>query len=173
MLKCAKLHGITEPCAKLYDVFIADDNGSPERHAQHVRCVKLVDALACTQARDEHNLPFNLPPMPGEAEVRGFFKDRDFPITTDVCIDYLIVKAGIEMRYLHLTNSTIGQYKHSWKDIRSYFYDAGVSGYDETLMKCFIQEINTLRNKGSKNMGMLLWDGQQPHNSQSGAYCTA
>jgi len=149
MLKCAKLLGITEPCAKLYDAFITDDNGSPERHALHVHCVRLVDAFACTQARDEHGLLFNEPPLPDDAEVHEFFQGREFPITADVCIDHLIVKADIEMRHLHLTASTIGQYKHSWMDIRRYFYDAGVSGYDEKLMKCFIQEINKLRDKGS------------------------
>ena len=53
MLKCASSLGITEPCSELYDKFIRDDNGSPERYALHVRCVKLVDALACTQARDD------------------------------------------------------------------------------------------------------------------------
>jgi integrase len=148
MLKCAKLLGITEPCAKLYDAFITDDNGSSKRHALHVRCVRLVDALALTQARDEYGIPFNEPPMPDDAEVHEFFQGREFPIAA-VHIDYLIVKAEIEMRYLNLTDSTIGQYKHSWMDIRRYFYDAGVSGYDETLMKYFIQEINKLRNKGS------------------------
>ncbi|MEG6523336.1 tyrosine-type recombinase/integrase [Desulfotomaculum sp. 1211_IL3151] len=149
MLKCAKLLGITEPCAKLYDEFIRDDNGSPERHALHIRCVKLVDALAFTQARDEHGIPFNEPSMPDDAEVHEFFQGREFPIAADVRIDHLIVKAEIEMKYLNLTDSTIGQYKHSWMDIRRYFYDAGVFGYDETLMKCFIQEINNLRHKGS------------------------
>jgi integrase len=149
MLKSAKLLGITEPCAKLYDVFIADDNGSPERHALHVRCVKLLDSFACTQAQDEHGLLFNEPPPPDDTEVHEFFQDREFPITADVRLDLLIVKAEIEMRYLHLTDSTIGQYKHSWMNIRHYFYDAGVSTYDESLLKCFIQEINNLRNKGS------------------------
>jgi integrase len=149
MLKCAKSLDITEPCAELYDAFIRDDNGSPERHLLHVRCVKLVDALACTQARDENGILFNEPLMPDEAEVRKFFQGREFPIAADVRIDHLIVKAEIEMRYLNLTDSTIGQYKHSWMDIRRYFYDAGVSGYNETLMKCFIQEINNLRNKGA------------------------
>jgi integrase len=149
MLKSAKLLGITEPCAKLYDVFIADDNGSPERHALHVRCVKLLDSFACTQAQDEHGLLFNEPPPPDDTEVHEFFQGREFPITADVRLDLLIVKAEIEMRYLHLTDSTIGQYKHSWMNIRHYFYDAGVSTYDESLLKCFIQEINNLRNKGS------------------------
>lgn len=149
MLKNAKSLGITEPCAKLYDAFITDDNGSPERRAMHVRCVRLVDALACTQARDEHGILFNEPPMPDDAEVHELFQDREFPIAADVRIDHLIVKAEIEMRYLNLTNSTIGQYKHSWMNIRRYFYDAGVPGYDEALMKCFIQEINNQRDKGS------------------------
>jgi len=36
----------------LFDAFIADDNGSPERRALHVRCVKLVDALAGSRAKD-------------------------------------------------------------------------------------------------------------------------
>jgi len=149
MLNCAKLFGITEPCAKLYDAFIRDDNGSPERRALHIRCVRLVDALACTQARDEHGILFNEPPMPDEAEVHEFFQNRSFPITADVRIEHLIVKAEIEIRYLNLTISTIGQYKHSWMKIRRYFYDAGISGYDETLIKCFIKEINNLRNNGS------------------------
>lgn len=149
MLKSAKLLGITEPCAKLYDVFIADDNGSPERHALHVRCVKLLDSFACTQTQDEHGQLFNEPPPPDDTEVHEFFQGREFPITADVRLDLLIVKAEIEMRYLHLTDSTIGQYKHSWMNIRHYFYDAGVSTYDESLLKCFIQEINNLRNKGS------------------------
>jgi integrase len=149
MLKCAKLLGITEPCVKLYDAFITDDNGSPERHAMHVHCVKLVDAFTCTQARDEHGLPFNEPPLPDDAEVYEFFQGQEFPITAVVRIDHLIVKAEIEMRCLHLTDSTIGQYKHSWMEIRHFFYDAGVSGYDESLMKCFIQEISDRRNKGS------------------------
>ncbi len=148
MLKCAKLLGITEPCTKLYDTFIKDDNGSLERHTMHVRCVRLVDALACTQSRDEHGILFNEPPMPDVVKVHEFFQGRKFPIL-DVHIDYLIVKAEIEMRYLNLTDSTIGQYKHSWIDIRRYFYNTGVIKYDETLIKCFIQEINNLHNKGS------------------------
>ena len=119
--------GITEPCAKLYDAFITDDNGSPERHSLHVRCVRLVDALACTQARDEHGILFNEPLMPDDAEVHEFFQGREFPIAADVRIDYLIVKAEIEMRYLNLTDSTIGQYRHSWMDIRRYFYDCRCS----------------------------------------------
>ncbi|MDD4495159.1 MAG: tyrosine-type recombinase/integrase [Eubacteriales bacterium] len=152
MLKCAQSLGITKPCAELYDAFIADDNGSRERHSLHVRCVRLIDALACTHAKDEHSVLFNEPPMPGEAETHAFFQTQQFPITADVRIDYLIVKAEIEMRYLNLTVSTIGQYKHSWMDIRRYFYDAGVLGYDEALVRNFIREAADLYNKG------VMWE---------------
>jgi hypothetical protein len=71
--------------------------------------------------------------MPDEAEVHAFFHGWEFPKAADIRIDYLIVKSEIEMRYLNLTDSTIGQYKHSWMDIRCYFYDAGVSRYNETF----------------------------------------
>jgi len=67
MKRLAEKLDITEPCRELYDAFIAEDNGSPERHSLHVRCVKLVDALAGTQSKDEHGILFNEPSMPDEA----------------------------------------------------------------------------------------------------------
>ena len=151
MLKCADLLGITEPCSELYEAFIADDNSSPERRSQHIRCVKIIDNIAGTHAKTEHGILFNEPPLPCEAEVQMFFCDQKYPISTEVHIDYLIVKAEIEMRYLQLTSSTIGQYRHSWMDIRRYFYDAETMGYDEALIHRFIQRINVLRDQGSMN----------------------
>jgi hypothetical protein len=149
MIRLAEALSITEPCQELYDAFIADDNGSPERHSLHVRCVKLVDASAGTHANDEHGIMFNEPPLPDEITVREFFESQEFPITTGVCMDYLIVKAGIEMEYLNLTNSTNGQYRHSWMDIRRYFNAAGSYEYNELLMQDFLKEINIQRNNGS------------------------
>jgi len=149
MLKCADSLGITEPCAELYDVFIADDRESSERLRLHMRCVKLIDAAACTQAKNQNGIMYNEPLLPDETEVREFFENRKFPIKSSVHIDYLIVKAEIEMRYLNLTDSTIGHYKHSWTEIRRYFYNAGVSKYNETLLQNFIQEVTNLHNNGS------------------------
>jgi len=145
MIRLAEKLNITEPCQELYDAFIADDNSSPERHSLHIRCVKLVDALVGTQAKDEHGNLFNEPSMPDEATVQEFFQSRDFPITNGVSIDYLIVKAGIEMKYLNLTESTIGQYIHAWMDIRRYFNATGSQIYDETLIQDYLQEINIQR----------------------------
>ena len=149
MLRCADSLGISKPCQELYDAFIADDNGSSERRELHVRCVKLVDALAGTEVKDDHGVLFNEPPMPHETEVIEFFHDRHFPVTQDVRIDYLIIKAEIEMRGLNLTTSTVGQYKHSWMDIRRYFYDAGTAEYDEELLHRFIRETDSYYANGS------------------------
>lgn len=149
MLRLAEKLNITEPCQELYDAFIADGNGSPERHSLHVRCVKLVDASAGTQAKDEHGILFNEPSMPDEETVQKYFQSCGFPITNGVCIDYLIVKAVIEMKHLNLTDSTIGQYRHSWMDIRRYFNAASSHVYDETLMQDYLREINIQHSNNS------------------------
>jgi integrase len=150
MLKCAKSLGITEPGPELYCAFIADDNGSDERHELHVHCVKLIDSYAGTQAKNEFGVLFNPPPLPTEEDVRAFFSNREFPIAGSVNVDYLIVKSELEMRYLNQTESTIGQYKHSWMDIRRYFYDAVIPVvYDEALMNSYLRENDVLRDNGS------------------------
>jgi hypothetical protein len=154
MIRLAEALSITEPCQELYDAFIADDNGSPERHSLHARCVKLVDASAGTHAKNEHGILFNEPHLPEEATVRELFQNQKFPITTCACIDYLIVQAGIEMKYLNLTDSTNGQYRHSWMDIRRYFNATGSHEYNESLMQDFLQKINTQRSNGSMHEGM-------------------
>ena len=51
MLKCAESLGISEPCAKLYEAFVADDHGSHERRSMHWRCVRLIDRVAGTKAK--------------------------------------------------------------------------------------------------------------------------
>jgi len=149
LLHCADLLGISEPCSELYDAYIADDNGSPERKSMHLRCVRLIDKAAGTKAKNEHGILFNAPPMPDETEIEMFFDNQDYPISSDVGIDYIIVKAEIEMRHLCLTTSTVGQYKHSWVDIRRYFLDFGTTWYDEKLLQKYIQGINDLRDMGS------------------------
>ena len=113
MVKCAESLGISEPCSELYDAFIADDHGSHERRSMHWRCVRLIDRVADTKAKTEHGILFNEPPLPSETETQMFFADRKYPVAANVNIDFIIVKSEIEMRYLQLTVSTTGQYKHS------------------------------------------------------------
>ena len=149
MLSFAESIGISEPCTELYEAFIADDHGSHERRSMHWRCVRLIDRVADTKAKTEHGILFNEPPLPSEAETQIFFSTRGYPVAADVNIDYIIVKSEIEMRYLQLTKSTSGQYKHSWIDIRRYYHDAGTIVYDETLLQKYVCEINALRDNGS------------------------
>lgn len=153
MIRCGQALGITEPCANLYNPFIADDHGSPERRSLHIWCVKMVDAEACTEARDDNGILFNEPPLPDEDEVRKFFDDCRFPIGAHVPIDYLIVKTELEMRYLNSSASTLGQYRHSWIDIRRFFLRAGSSHYEKSIVLSFIQDTDPKRDSGL----MKLW----------------
>lgn len=51
------------------------------------------------------------------------------------------------MRSLKLSSSTIGQYKHSWLDIRDYFNKQNAGIYASEVLQQYISEINGLRSK--------------------------
>ena len=153
MLKIATLLNINEPCQKLYDVYVSDDNGSKERRQLHVHCVKLLDAVAGTNAIDTHGVLYNEPILPGKAEVQEYFHNQTYPLAEGVSIDYLIVKAELEMQYLGLTKSTISQYRHAWIGIRRYFFINKASDYDKILMQKFLHELDINR----QNTSMQEW----------------
>lgn len=138
---------ITVPCQKLYDAFIEDDRNSKERSSRHRQCVKLVDYYAGTHAKDEHGNSFNRSSLPTEDETQDFFKDMSYPISIQITIDHLIIKSELEMRDLKLSSSTIGQYKHSWLDIRDYFNEKNAGIYANEVLQQYISKINGLRNK--------------------------
>jgi integrase len=137
---------ITAPCQELYDAFIADDHGSAERRSLHVRCVKLLDTVAGTQAKSSDGIYFNETPLPEEKDVIAFFSDKTFPITNDINIRYLIVKAELEMRCLNLSQSTIGQYRHAWINICRYCESLGKINYNEGLLQSYLQRTNYLHH---------------------------
>ena len=149
MTRLANSLNITKPCQKLYDAYVADDRGFKERRELHILCVKLLDAVAGTEARDGFGILYNEPSMPSEAETQEYFHGLQSHLAGKVDIDHLIVKAGIEMQHLNLTSSTMGQYRHAWIDIRRYFSANKFSEYDERLLRCFIHEIGLRRENGS------------------------
>jgi len=151
MLRIAKSLNISEPCQTLYNAFVADDNGSKERKGLHLRCVKLLDEVAGTNARNEYGILYNELALPGNKEVQEYFRDRTYPLADKVSISHLIVKAKMEMQYLELSNSTIGQYLHAWMDIRRYFFDAGTTEYDKQLMQRFLHAIDLKCKNGIMN----------------------
>ena len=149
MRRLAHSLGINEPCQMLYHAYVADDNGSKERKALRIRCVKLLDAITGTNAMDEYRILYNEQPMPSKEETQGYFHGLKYPLADKVSIEHLIVKAEIEMQYLYHSESTIGQYRHAWIDIRRYFHRHNFLNYDEQLLQSFIREIGILRDNGS------------------------
>ena len=138
---------ITVPCQELYDAFIDDDRNSKERSSRHRQCVKIVDYYAGTHAKDKYGKLLNRNSLPREDETQDFFKDMSYPISIQITIDHLIIKSELEMRDLKLSSSTIGQYKHSWLDIRDYFNEQNAGIYANEVLQQYISEINGLRNK--------------------------
>jgi len=149
VLKIANSLNISEPCQKLYDAYVADDNGSKERRGLRIHCVKLLDAVAGTNARDGRGVLYNEAILPGKGKVQEYFQNLTCPLAERVSIDCLIVKAELEMQYLGLSKSTIGQYRHAWADIRRYFYINESTGYDKVLMQRFLHEVDFNRQNGS------------------------
>jgi site-specific recombinase XerD len=149
MLRVAKSLGITEPCQELYDAYIADDKGSKERRSLHIRCVKLIDAAAGTGAKDNNGKLYNGQEMPAEGEVIEYYEGSGIHSSKYASIDCVIVKSEIEMRYLKHSVSTMGQYRHSWMEIRQYFMDNETVDYDEALLQKYIHENDARRNEGS------------------------
>jgi integrase len=145
ILKLANSLSVTEPCQHLYDLFIADDHGSKERRSEHIRCVKMIDGEAGSGARDERGILYNELPMPAETEVQAFFTGQSYPLSIRIRMDYLIVKANMEIRYLNLSASTVGQYKHAWRDICRYFNIHDTQYYDSEMMKRYLDEIGIYR----------------------------
>jgi len=148
MLKLAKALNINEPCPKLYEAFVADEKVSVGRRSLRVRCVKLLDVTAGTKAKNERGILFNEQALPSKTEAQEYFCDKHYPLDSKISIDYLIVKAEIEMQHLNLSDSTIGQYRHSWIGIRRYFIQNDTVNYDECLLQRFIKNISLQRNNG-------------------------
>ena len=149
MLKLARALDINEPCQKLYEAFVADGNVSEEHRSLRIRCVRLLDATACTKAKNERGILYNESSLPSRTAALEYFHNKHYPLDHKVSIDHLIVKAEIEMQHLNLSDSTIGQYRHSWLDIRRYFIENNTADYDECLLQRFIHNIGLQRNSGA------------------------
>lgn len=110
--------------------FITDDHGSRTRRGRHRHMCKLIDAHLGTRFKDHRNHLLNPPPIPSPEHMHQYFSKLVPPYNDDIDLSYLIVKAEYEMKPLKLTSSTIGQYKHAWIDIRTYFNDHGVMCFE-------------------------------------------
>lgn len=145
MLKTASMIGIEQPCQELYDAFAADDYGSKERRFHLNHCIKLVDKCANTHAQRKDGTLYNEPPLPTIEETSMQLENISFPMES-IDISFLIVKSEHEMKYLSLTASTVGQYRHAWKDIYRWFFLNGSTIYRKSIIQKYIDEITSSRN---------------------------
>lgn len=153
LLRFARANGFEEPCQELYNAFTKDYNGSKDKQFALLHTVRLVDRVANTRGKDPNGRLLNEPSLPVESEVLRFFAGCSFPLNVQVDINYLIVFSEHLIRQYNLSDSTVGQYRHSWIDIRRYCFDFGTSLYQEHTIKDYIQETTELYKKGK----MKFW----------------
>lgn len=140
MLALAESAGFIEPCQELYDAFAADDRGSVERRSMHVHVNKLVDAVAGTRAVNPGGMFYNEPDAPTAEEVEAAFGEAGLPVG-DVDVLVVAARADAEMAGFGLTQSTMGQYRHAWRELAVYLQvKSGSTLYDEAGAKAFADE---------------------------------
>ncbi len=140
LLKFAKKNGIDKPCQELYDAFTENDKGSVDVRFTLNHAIRLVDRFAGTHGKDRSGRLLNEPTLPSEYETLQYFQNVIFPIGSRTEINYLIVYSEHLIRKYNLTDSTIGQYRHAWIDIRRYCLDCGSTFYRKEILLSFVQE---------------------------------
>lgn len=148
LLRFAEANGFKEPCQELYDAFTNDDKGSVDIRFNLSHVVRLVDRATNTNGKDRNGRLLNEPPLPAEAEAIRYFEAVKFPIDSQVDINYLIVYSECLIQKYNLSESTVGQYRHSWLDIRRRFFDSGSNYYRKQVLLDYIQEVKNLHNAG-------------------------
>lgn len=145
--------GIAEPCQELYDAYMLDDRGSPQRRNLHRHCAALVDRVAGTGGVDLVGRMLNPPQLPSEDEVAGFFEGMQFPLGAGIPLASVIVLARISVAALVLSDSTVGQYDKVWRDLLERCTLDGVADYDEGAVTAFVSDAEGLRDRGE----MMEW----------------
>ncbi len=153
LLRFARANGFEEPCQELYDAFTKDYRGSKDIRFALFHTVRLVDRFANTRGKDQSGRLLNEPPLPAESDALRFFSGCTFPLGVQVDINYLIVFSEHLIRQYDLSDSTVGQYRHSWIDIRRYCFDFGNSHYQVDTIREYIQETTELYKSGK----MKFW----------------
>lgn len=116
------------------------DHGSAERRSMHKRCVRLLDKVSGTRSKDKNGLPYNPIRLPGERDTQEFFKDQTIPSVWRNLTGLSDYK-GSNMKYLCLTDSTMGQYRHAWIEIKHYCLEHGTVFFDKPILDQFLSEI--------------------------------
>ena len=140
LLVTAQKMSIEKPCQELFDVFTIRQGPTTRIYRYKRWVVKLVDAQAETHALKDSNTFYNDFPFPDEETVSAEFSSMKFPIK-NIDLRHLMVKAEMELRKYHLSESTLGQYWHIWKVIFCRSFQNGILTYDKAFLIAYTDTI--------------------------------
>ena len=148
LLSFAEQQGFTEPCQELYDAFTSDDRGSADIRFHLTHAVRLVDEKSHTMAKDRNGVYYNEPPLPSVEDAIAYFEASQFPVPDNTEVGHLIAYSEHVIKQYGLTDSTVGQYRHAWIDIRRSLYDRSETSFNKDMIHEFVDNCDTLHNQG-------------------------
>lgn len=142
LLRTAEENSLDIPCQKLYDIFLKDAK-TPATYFSRSQVVKAVDLVAGTHAINRDGDFFNEPPFPTYEEACRMLSSLKYPIAESVNVSVLIVYAASIIEQQGTSNCGMGQYWHSWRDIRTYFFlNNCAMDYNAATLAQYLRELD-------------------------------
>ena len=150
LMRDAEKGGFDSPCQELYDIFLGRAQ-TPATYFSRLQIVKAVDMEAGTHAINKDGSFFNEPSFPTYEEACNLPFSLEYPIVEPVNISYIIAYAAGIIEHQGTSSNGIGQYWHSWRDIRTYFFLQNSSmGYNPKTLTKYLEELDEKFAAGSK-----------------------
>lgn len=142
LMETAKENGFESPCQELYDIFLKNTTTS-STYFNRFQVIKAVDLEAGTHAINKDGNFFNEPPFPTHEAADTLLSSLEYPITECVDISFLITYAADIIQKQGTSIGGIRQYRHAWRDIRTYFFLHNSSmDYDLKTLKNYLTELD-------------------------------
>ena len=149
LMRDAEKGGFDSPCQELYDIFLGRAQ-TPATYFSRLQIVKAVDMEAGTHAINKDGSFFNEPSFPTYEEACNLPFSLEYPIVEPVNISYIIAYAAGIIEHQGTSSNGIGQYWHSWRDIRTYFFLQNSSmGYNPKTLTKYLEELDEKFAAGS------------------------
>lgn len=149
LLKAAEENSFASPCQELYNVFLEGAKTSAT-YFNRLQAVKAVDLIAGTHAINRDGCFFNEPPFPTYEEASGLLSSLEYPISEPVDISFMIAYAASIIERQGTSSGGKGQYWHSWRDIRTYFFLHNyVMDYKPETLAQYLKELDERFDAGS------------------------
>lgn len=142
-------HGFDNLCQELYSVFLSESRHDGQRTGRH-RCIRAVDAFACTHAVEKDGILMNEPPLPDLELAQAEVADYVSGVREVLSFDCLIAASIKAIKLTDTTNSTLGQYVRVCRLIRSVLIRRGVANYDYAILQGLSDENNRAFASGKR-----------------------